>query len=268
MYLAISSDSLSKNSLEAVEMAAGLGFRYVEMNLQGDEFGYGYQRKTNARFYRQLRQQLDQQGLQVWSVTLPPLTQEQMFYERARKDILLSAAIAAGTLGAKVLVVRPADIFSSEITFESYIRNQTAPVVIEGYDEAWAQVVNRRMTMALLNKDHWVGAPLTNQADRIDRATRDLAIGWAMDVRRALRRNDLHSWLAPAGERLAVAYVYDQEEEQLTPPLSDEWSRWLPVLAQTRLKCLVIQAPLSAGDLLTHSQNHLQTILTANQFSQ
>lgn len=268
MYLAVSSESLSKNTTQAVETAAGLGFHYIEINLQGDEFGYGYQRKTNARFYRQLRQQLDQLGLQVWSVTLPPLTQEQMFYERARKDILFSAAIAAGTLGAKVLVVRPADIFTTEIAFESYIRNQASPALIEGYDEAWAQVVNRRMTMALLNKDHWLGAPLTNQVERIVQTTRDLAIGWAMDVRRALRRNDLPSWLAPAGERLAVAYLYDQEGEHPTPPLSDEWSQWLPVLAQTRLKCVVIQAPMAAGDLLFRSQQHIQTILAAHRFSE
>jgi sugar phosphate isomerase/epimerase len=248
MQIAISTETLSRETPAALERAAALGFRTVEINLQNEEFGYGYRRRTNARFYRSLRKQIDDLGLRVWSVSSPPLTQEQMFFERARKDILMSGAIAAGTLGAQVYVVRPADLFVSEIGFESYMRERGAPPVIEGFDEAWVQAVNRRLTMAIQNRSHWVGALLTNEAERIQKVTDDLAVGWAMDVRSALSRGDMATWLERAGDRLAVAHVYDYLDERQCAPTEGDWATLLPALGKTRLKCCVIHAPDAGSD--------------------
>jgi hypothetical protein len=257
VQIAISTESLGGDSTTAIQEAARLGFQTVEVNLLPAEFDYGYRRRTNARFYRALRKELDRLNLRVWSVTSPPLTQEQMFFERARKDILMSAAIAAGILGAQVLVVKPADIFTSEMNFESYLRDSLAPPVVEGYDEAWVQAVNRRMSMALRNHNHWVGALLTNEVDRLHKVTEDLAIGWAMDVPRALQRNDLNSWLAKNGDRLAVAYLYDQEEGRQCAPRRPEWKTWLATLGQTRLKCAVISAVDATTEELAQSRDFL-----------
>jgi hypothetical protein len=265
MLIAISTGALSERTPEALQRAADLGFTQLEVNLQGQEFGYDYRRKANVRFYRDLRQQLDRLGLAVWSVTLPPLTQEQMFFERARRDILIGAAGAAGILGAKVYVLRPADLFTSEMAFAAYWEKKDAPPVIEGYDEAWAQAANRRLVMALANYDHWIGAPLTNQADRIARVTNDLAIGWAMDVRRALGRNTLAAWLEAASERLAVAHLYDVNEAgRRLLPHGEEWQEWLPALQRTRLKCVVISAEAGPGDEeIRNSRAYLQGLLGA-----
>lgn len=262
MQIAISTESLSKNTVTALEKAADLGFTHVELNLQTDEFGYGYRRRTNARFYRQMSRELKRFGLSVWSTTSPPLTQAQMFFERARKDILLSGAIASGLVDAQVYVVRPADVFMSEIMFESYLKEGLAPPVVEGFDEAWVQTVNRRMTMAIRNQSHWLGALLTNESGRINTVTDHLAVGWAMDVPAALSRGDMNTWLKAAGDRLAVAHLYDFEEEEQRPPLQEAWQEWLPTLGQTRLKCAVIHAPDTANDDdLVRSRNYLQDIL-------
>jgi sugar phosphate isomerase/epimerase len=262
IQLAISTNTLGRSTPDALQRAADLGFTHLEINLHPHEFDYGYRRKPNARFYRELRQQLDRLGLSVWSVTPPPLTQEQMFFERARKDILMNAAATAGILGGKVYVLRPADIFTSEMAFAAYWDKKDAPPMIEGYDEAWVQAANRRLATALLNMDHWVGVPLTNQADRIAKVTADLAIGWAMDVRRALNRNTLDAWLSAAGDRLAVAYLYDLTEDgRQTLPTSDDWQQYLPPLLQTRLKCLVLQAAQPTDDEITHSHTYLNQLL-------
>lgn len=261
MQIAISTESLSHNTVTALEKAADLGFTHVELNLQTDEFGYGYRRRTNARFYRQLSRELKRFGLSVWSATSPPLTQAQMFFERARKDILLSGAIAAGLVDAQVYVVRPADVFTSEIEFESYLKDELSPPVVEGFDEAWVQTVNRRMTMALRNQSHWIGALLTNESGRMNIITEHLAVGWAMDVPAALSRGDMASWLKAVGERIAVAHLYDFVEEEKRAPLQEAWQEWLPALAQTRLKCAVIHAPDSAtDDDLVRSRNYLEGI--------
>jgi sugar phosphate isomerase/epimerase len=267
MQIAIGTGSLSERTTEALERAAALGFHLVEANLQPAEFGYDYRRKANVRFYREMRQQLDRLGLAVWSVTLPPLNQEQMFFERARRDMFINAAGAAGILGARVLVVRPADIFTSEMAFAAYWETRSAPPVIEGYDEGWAQAVNRRLTIALLNRDHWLGAPLTNQADRINRVTADLAIGWAMDLRRALARNSLATWLEAAGDRLAVAHLYDLDEAgRRLPPVVAEWSEFLPALGRTRLKCAVLSPdPGQSDDALSQSYAHIQAAIETGE---
>lgn len=243
MHFAINSDSLSPDTPAALRQARALGFNTVEINLQNAEFGYDFRRKPGGRFYRQLKTQLDDLGLSVWSTTAVPLTQPQMFFERARRDILIGGATVAGILGSRVFVAQPADLFTSEIAFNNYLNDSAAPPTIEGYDEAWTQCVNRRVNMALLNIDYWLGIPLTNQVDRMARITADLAIGWAMDTPLALRRNTLPNWLAALEQRLALAYIYDLDDDgKVAAPRDKAWQEWLPQLAQSSLKCLVIRA--------------------------
>ncbi len=261
--IAISTGSLSRRTPEALERAADLGFSHVEVNLQPDEFGYDYRRKPNARFYRELRKQLDGLGLSVWSVTPPPLSQAQMFSTKARRDILLNGAAAAGILGSKVYAVQPADLFQDEDAFQAYAQRWHAPPMVDGFDETWAQVVNRQMTLALVNVDYWLGAVLTNQADRLAKITNDLAIGSALDVRRALHRNTLPAWLECIGDRLAVAYLYDvQDDGRLLAPAEAAWQEWLPPLRETRLKCLVLHAgPTQSETEILSSREMIQRIV-------
>ncbi len=243
MYLAINTASLSDRTPLALQRAAALGLTWVEVNLLAEELDYGYRRRPNVRFYRELKTQLDTLGLRVWSVTAPALTQPQMFSERARQDVLLNAVGAAGILAATVFVLEPAHIFHSERALEAYWRDRTAPPIIPGFDELWAQAANRRLTLALTNQDYWMGTLLTNQVERMQQALFDLAIGWGMQVRAATQRNTLERWLAEVGESLAVAYVEDWSEEDGRPCLPQEaiWQTWLPMLAQTRLKALVLR---------------------------
>jgi sugar phosphate isomerase/epimerase len=260
MQIAINTGSLSQDTPEALEKAAALGFRHVEVNLQTAEFDYGYRRKPNARFYRQLRKQIDELGLLVWAVSAPPMTQEQMFSTRARKDILMNGVAAAGLLGSQVYVVGPTDLFKSEDALQAYFDNPEAPPMIGGYDEAWAQVINRRMTFAIRNYDYWMGSPLINQAERMNNLTEVLAVGAALDIRLAQRRNPLPTWIEHLNDRLAVAYVYDLSEDgrpQL--PTSEDWNEWLAPFKSTRLKCLVISAAAGQSDTdIIEARNRLQ----------
>lgn len=243
MQLAISTGSLTNNTQKALERAADLGFKSVEINLINHEFAYGYRRQPDVGFYRQLRADLDKYHLSVWSVSAPPLSQEQMFSELSRKEVLKGGAGAAGILGAEVYVVQPADIFSDQISFDRYMSDQKAPAVTDGFDEAWVQVANRKMTMALMNRDYWLGTLLTNQAERLATIAGDLAIGCALDIRQALNRNDLKTWLNFVGERLAVAYAYDLTGDGLpVAPVDSEWEGWIIILKDSRLKHLIIKA--------------------------
>ena len=263
MEIAINTGSLAGSTLDALKRAADLGFKSIEINLDTDEFGYGYRRQPNVGFYRQLRLELDKYHLTAWSVSAPPLTQEQMFSELARKEIFKGAAGAAGILGAKVLVVQPADIFSNQKAFDRYMKDNKAPAVTEGFDESWVQVVNRKITMALMNRDYWIGSLLTNQAERIARIANDLAIGCALDVRQALNRNDLAAWIESTGERLAIAYAYDLNDDGTElAPIEDEWKEWTAILKDTRLKTLVIKAGREQNDEeIEHSRLMMGTLL-------
>lgn len=259
MYLAISTASLDTNTPKALAMAADLGFGHVEICLQLSEFGYDYRRRVNIPFYRRLKEQLDDLGLSVWSVRPPSLSQEQMFSPRARKEILLAGAEIGVRLNGQVYVVQPADIFKSEYDIQAYFQDQGAPPVIEGYDETWAFVVNRRMTMALVNRDYWIGTLLTNQAARMKKTVEDLAIGCALDLRLAQHRNSLDAWLENLSDRLSLAYVYDiGESDSPIAPTGQEWREWLPLLLKTRLHCLVM---LANADQTTEGIAHSRSML-------
>ena len=262
MLIAVSTATLSEDTPTALERAAELGFRCVEINLQPHEFGYDYRRKTNARFYRRLKKLIDDLGLTVWSTTTPPLNQLQMFSQRARREILLSSAIAAGLMGSRVFVTRYSDIFGDEDRAAEYFDQDLAPPVITGYDEAWVQAVNRRTVLAVRNTDDWVGIPLVNQPGRMDKLTSDLAIGWAMDLPLALKRAPLDRWLAQVGDRLAVAYAYDLVDGEHRPPLDDAWDEWLATLGQTRLKCAVITGDRSDPALVEESAHRFLELST------
>ncbi len=263
MNLAINTGSLANNTSEALERAADLGFRRVEIDLLNNEFNYGYRRRPDVRFYRQLQTKLKELMLSVWSVTAPQLSQEQMFSDRTRKEILKSGAVAAGLLGAKVFVVQPADIFKDQETFSRYVQDLHAPAVMDGFDEAWVQVVNRQMTMALLNQDYWIGTALTNQAERLAKISDDLAIGCALDIRRAIGRNDLKTWIDLNGDRLAVAYAYDIEDDgAVVAPKDDQWKGWLATLGTTRTKCVVLRSSIRQDDAeITASRHAIEEFL-------
>lgn len=267
MNLAISTKSLSDDTPDALERAAALGYTTVEINLRADEFGYGYRRKPNARFYRTLKTQLDRLGLTVWSVTAPEMTQRQMFSARARKDILLHGAGAAGVLGAKVYAVEPAHIFTDEDSAESYFNDQRAPTLVTGFDETWAQVVNRRMTFAISNSSYWLGMPLLNNAQRMAKLTRDLGIGWSADLRRASATN-LGRWIELCGERLAVAHAYDLAEDDQTAltPEETEWAERVAPLSDTRLKTIVLHGhPNQDNEEFVNSRAAFEALLSAEK---
>ncbi len=263
MQLAISTGSLAKNTQDALERAADLGFKTIEINLIDHEFAYGYRRQPAVGFYRQLRVEVDNSHLTVWSVSTPPLSQEQMFSELSRKEILKGGAGAAGILGAKVFVVQPADIFSNQQAFDRYMHDHKAPAVTEGFDEAWVQVVNRKMTMALVNRDYWIGTLLTNQAERLGKIAIDLAIGCALDIRQALNRNNLSTWLESVGERLAVAYAYDISDGGLpVAPINGDWEEWTTILKLSRLKVLTIRAGhLQSDEEIIRSRRIIEELL-------
>ena len=263
MEIAISTASLNPSTPAAIERAWALGFTQVEINLQPDEFGYDYKRKTNARFYRSLARTLAEKKLSVWSTTTPPLTQQQMFSARARKDILMSSAIAAGMLGSRVFVASGLDVFRDEDLVDAYFERGLSPPVVDGFDEAWVQAVNRRVSMAICNEDFWIGLPLLNRPDRLDKVSTDLAVGIAFDLRQALRRGNLDIWLDKVGDRIAVAYLYDESEDgRRCAPIAEEWRDWLPALSQTRLKTVVLVAHPDQSDVeISQSRDFIAGIL-------
>lgn len=269
--IAISSDSLGYSSRDALTRAADLGFKLVEINLQTHEFGYGYQRRPDVAFYKGLVELVQQLGLSVWSVTAPSLTQRQLYSRRARKEILLNAVGAAGLLGARVFVVEPAHIFSGEQAYADYVNGEGAPPVYPGFDELWAQAVNRRMNVALRNCQYFVGHPLTNNAERMQKTTQDLGIGWAADLRLAGGRGGIERWLDKVGERLAVAYAYDVAEDGDTRLTCEDpdWQQWLPPLGGQRLKTLVLCGhPNQDDEEFGNCRRYIEATLGSGQASE
>lgn len=264
--IAVATGTLSPDTPHALERARDLGFTHVELTLQSAEFDYTFRRRPDVRFYRRLQAQLHDLGLTVCSVTLPPLAPAVAFSPRARREVLLHAAGAAGSVGARVLVLEPAFVLTSDDAVEAYFQTGGAPPVVDGFDELWAQAVNRRLTPALLNGEYFIGQALTNQADRLAQLTADLALGAALDVPQALRRNTPAAWLGALTDRLALAYAYDVDATTGAsgPPLRAEWADWLPDVARLRPAGIVVRGGGDSADSdLTTARRRLAELARA-----
>ncbi len=195
MRIAISTNSLSADTSVALQRAAVLGATWVEINLQSAEFYSADSGEHNARFYRELRPQLEALNLAVWSVTTTPLLDVQQTPLQTRKETLLNVARAAGALGAAVVVTESSNLFSNAAAMEPYFAGETAPPVIDGYDDVWVQITNRRMKLALRNSEL--------DMQRMAKVTHDLAVYCAVDVH---RDSPVTDWAKALRDRIIVAY--------------------------------------------------------------
>ncbi|MCO5183068.1 MAG: hypothetical protein M9965_03940 [Anaerolineae bacterium] len=213
MRIAISTNSLSADTSVALQRAAALGATWVEINLQSAEFYSADSDEHNARFYRELRPQLEALNLAVWSVTTTPLLDVQQTPLQTRKETLLNVARAAGALGAAVVVTESSNLFSNAAAMEPYFAGETAPPVIDGYDDVWVQITNRRMKLALRNGEFSV--------QRMAKITRDLAIHCALDLHYAGSDAPIDVWADVLGERLVVAYSTENDTAGHVAELAD-----------------------------------------------
>ncbi len=259
MDIAINTGSLSLNTIEALERARELGFGAVEVNLQQGEFGYGYTREVDFDFYRRLAGEIEARGLKVTSLHNLGLNGAQVFSSRARGEILKAAVRAGALLGAPVLIVHPADLFSGYEAMEEYFQGvpDSSPPVVEGYDEAWAQLANRHMALCVENVNYWDGTPGTNQPERMARLLDDLAAMSVLDVRRAVRtgpetptvRAALSRWMDRIGARLRLIHVHDAKgAREHEPSLAADWADMAPLLRGSPARACVLEVDRRHGD--------------------
>jgi sugar phosphate isomerase/epimerase len=255
MDVAVNTGSLSHDTFEALDRAAELGFRAVEINLQRREFGYGFERKVDFGLYQRLAERVQARNLQVTSLHGLALDGAQVFSSRVRAELLRATARIAVALGAPLVVMHPADLFTSEEALERFFAGGPAisPPVVDGYDECWAQLANRRIALGIENVAYWRGAPGTNQLERLARLLDDLAVHAVFDVRRALPAGDLavavlRRWVETLGPRTLLLHVHDASPAgEHQPPLAADWAAFAPLLRQTAAKACVIESPPADG---------------------
>ena len=242
MHIAVNTGSLSLNTFEAIERAAALGFDAVEVNLQQAELRYDWNRKPDLAFYQRLGDAIRDRHLTVVSVHHPTLNGAQAFSQRARAELLQAAIRAAAALGGPVLVVHPADIFTSAEDLETYFLEHNAPPMIAGFDEAWAQLANRRLRLAVENVNYWRGTVMTNHAAHLARVTDDLAVHAVLDVWRGADRPNVQGWVEKLGKRILLLHVHEMVDgREHQPPLSEKWAEWMPMLRDTAAQACVIE---------------------------
>lgn len=270
MDIAINTGSLSTNTIEAFDRAVALGFRAVEVNLQQGEFQYGYYREIDFGFYQRLAGEAAARGLKVTSVHSLPLNGAQAFSSQARGTILAAGARIAGLLGARALVAHPADLFTSHEALEDYFAGgQTvAPPVVAGFDEAWAQLANRRTALAVENVNYWHRTRGTNALERLQRVIVDLGAHCVLDVRRALPASGatdaLARWVAAVGPRTVLLHAHAATSSAVEhqPPLGPEWAEYASLFRRTAAKACVLEVDGAHGDdKLIESREYFERIM-------
>lgn len=248
MKVAINTGSLSLNTFEAIEQAQALGFDAVEVDVHQAELRYEGQRKADLSFYQRLGEAIRQRGMSVISAHHPVLTGEQVFSQRVRAELLHLAIRATALLGAPILVVHPTDIFTSAEDLETYFLEHNAPPVIAGFDEAWAQLANRGLRLAIKNVSFGRGLTLTNHATRLAQVAEDLAVHAVLDVWRGVDKPNLQAWVEKAGRRIVLLHLHETADgRDHFPPLLEKWAEWLPLLQGTAAQACVIRAAEAEG---------------------
>jgi sugar phosphate isomerase/epimerase len=257
MDIAINTGSLSFDTPAAVAQAKGLGFTALEINLQQEEVRYDFNRQPNLEFYDVLAQEIQLRGIRVVSVHNLSLSGAQVFSQQARREILSLAARLTARLGASILVVHPADLFTGEDALNRYlartsIRDAKLPV-IAGFDRVRAELDELPVSLALENVNHWRDTLLTNQAEHMRLLTDALECLVTLDVRRCLNRPSLERWVELVGERIALLHLHDQVGgAEHHPPLDPAWRERVALLKQTAAQACVIEAsatPLAHGNI-------------------
>ena len=257
MEIAINSGSLSFDTPAAVGQAKGLGFTALEINLQQEELRYDFNRQPNLEFYDTLVQEIKLRGTRVVSVHNLFLSGAQAFSSQARREILSLAGRLTVRLGASILVVHPAHLFTSEEALTSYLsRSPTSRKklpVITGFKKVRAELEELKVSLALENVNHWRDTLLTNQAEHMRVLTDALECLVALDVRRSLNRPSLERWVELVGERIALLHLHDQVAgQEHHPPLEPAWTERIELLKQTAAQACVIEAsatPMAQGTI-------------------
>jgi sugar phosphate isomerase/epimerase len=258
--IAINSGSLSLNTPAAVAQAKGLGFTALEINLQQDELRYDFNREPDLDFYDVLAQEIELRGIRVVSVHNLFLSGAQVFSQQARREILSLAGRLTARLGASVLVVHPADLFTSEEALTHYLAGRGQPPLIAGFDKVRAELDALQVSLALENVNHWRDTLLTNQAESMHRLTGALECLVALDVRRGINRPSLERWVELLGQRMALLHLHDRVEgQEHHPPLDPAWRERLALLRHTAARACIIEpgaTPMAQGNIRA-SRNYI-----------
>jgi sugar phosphate isomerase/epimerase len=255
--IAINSGSLSFDTPAAVAQARGLGFTALEINLQQGELRYDFNRQPNLDFYDLLVQEIQLRDIRVVSVHNLFLSGAQVFSQQARREILGLAARLTARLGASILVVHPADLFTNEEALTRYLSGGPTGggevPVIAGFEEVRAELEELKVSLALENVNHWRDTLLTNQAGHMRVLTDALECLVTLDVRRSLDRPGLERWIELVGERIALLHLHDQVEgQEHHPPLDPAWRERVALLKQTAALACVIESsatPMAHGNI-------------------
>ena len=244
MQLAINTGSLSFDTRTAIAEVHSLGFTAIELNLQQAELAYGFQRRPNLNFYRDLARELALRKLTVTDVHALFLNAAQMFSARAKREVLSAEAQATQMLGAQILVVHPTDILDNEEWLDLYAADPEMKLpLVEGMAAVIREVQSGGVTIALENVQHWHDARSTNDAQVMARLVEALDCHVTFDVRRGANQPSLERWLELLGNRMSVLHLHDAlGGVEHHPPAAPEWRQIIPRLKRTSAQVCVLEA--------------------------
>jgi sugar phosphate isomerase/epimerase len=247
MKIAINTGSLSFDTPTAVAQAKGLGFTTLEVNLQQAELRYDFQRNSDTAFYTTLAQEIRIRGMSVGSVHNLLLNAAQAFSQGARREVLELSARVTAQLGARVLVVHPADLFVSEEALSAYLssapKKRRALPLVTGFEQVRDVLDELGVCLALENVSYWHDTLLTNQAEYMAVLVEALDCRVALDVRCSLLQPNLQRWIELVGDRIAILHIHDEQDgNEHHPPLDPAWGERIALLKQTPAEVCVIEA--------------------------
>lgn len=165
--LAISTGSFQPSpTKEAVHRIAKLGFKQVEITVQGPELNYDFYRQPDMDYFEELRDLVHESGLTVVSLHAPQLSGVQAFSSKARREVMTRFLEIASLFQGNLLVVHPYHIFRSYEAACSFLSDDSPGAgnfMVSEFPHVLANAKKNGLRIAIENIAHWHDHPLLNE---------------------------------------------------------------------------------------------------------
>ncbi len=247
MKLGITSGSfLPKSTKEAVLKISRLGFEEVEVNLQHFELGYGFEKRINTSFYKDLRALVKELLMNVISTHASFLLGVQVFSENARMKILKKSIEIARLLESNVLVLHPEHIFKTHEEAISFLSMPNERFLIKGFKQLLMNAKNHGIILGIENIQIWHDFPLLNDPDNMLRLMDFLEdAGVVIDIYHSELANNTQQFIDKLGNFIVNVHISDTnytKKRMLPGEGKTDWKQVLSCLKRVNYdKCLVME---------------------------
>lgn len=243
----------------------------IEIHVQSNELNYGFDKKADIVFYKNLCVEIAERSLKVTSVHAPRLTFEQVFTMKAKAAILDKCIEILDLLEGEVLVIHPEHVFKTHEDAETFLSSKDEPIwnhLIGGTRELLTKARDHGLLLGLENIKTWFDYPLLNNTEnmlKVIDSIQDEGLCVALDVLHSELAGISSDFIKELRKRIVNISISDLDStrQRIVPGEGKiRWELLVPLLKTTAANCLVFElAPKFDDNQLLRSMKYITSLL-------